>query len=69
MGRHFRPKKKVRCPNCGWEGVRVDLLKYCPKCTYWKPVEVREVNKSKPNWIEACRQSGKDIRKDDDETT
>lgn len=58
MANTFRPKKKVRCPNCGWEGTRARASRKCPQCQFWHP---KPIDATEDDLLDACRKSYKDI--------
>lgn len=45
MANTFRPKKHVKCPKCGWTGIRARLGRKCPRCRFWHPKEARPVGR------------------------
>lgn len=50
-GRHWIPKWKCKCPDCGWTGVRGNLTKSCPRCGGRKVRKAKEPSDEDSRWI------------------
>lgn len=46
-------RRNVKCNNCQWTGRRRFLNLPCPKCNYWRPIEVVF---QEPRWSKELRE-------------